>query len=167
MQVAGQSLACIQVAASSSWHPCGDGMLALPMSPLDFALTSFDDDVTGYEMTPGQGYAACQLNDSSTGTFSTSLSDRDNCGRIDISQLETPSSLLPFDLNDNFHEQHEIMQDFNEDEKGIDTATTISSSVFSAELVNLDEVSRVTEIPRRDFTCLHVREHMSPNVRTL
>lgn len=141
MPVAAQPLACIQVAANSSWRPYGDGMLALPMSPLDFALTGFDDDIHGYEMTPGQGCGTYQLNTSSTGEFSTSVSDQDNGCRIDVSQPETPSSLLPFDRMDGVHEQHESMQDSNEDGKGADTATTMSSSIFSAELVNLDEVS--------------------------
>lgn len=151
MPVAGQPLACIQVAANSSWRPYGDGMLALPMSPLDFALTSFDDDAPGYEMTPDQGYAACQLNNGSTGAFSTSLSEQDNSGQIDVSQLQTPSSLLPFDITiDAAHEQPETVQDSNEDGKGADTATTISSSIFSAELVNLDEVSQITNTCR-DF----------------
>lgn len=167
MPVAGQALACIQVAANSSWRSYGDGMLALPMSPLDFALTSFDDDVPGYGMTPDQGYATYQLNNSSTGEFSTSFSDQDNGDQIDVSQPETPSSLLPFDIiNDSVHEQHETMQDSNEDGKGADTATTMSSSIFSAELVNLDEVGQVTNIPRRGLACLHGRECISPNSQT-
>ncbi|KAG6355835.1 hypothetical protein INS49_015215 [Diaporthe citri] len=138
MPVAGQPLACIQVAANSSWRPYGDGMLALPMSPLDFSLTNFDDDVPGYEMTPDEGYAACQLGDSGTGAFLTSLPEQDNGGQIDVSQLQTPSSLLPFDITiDGVHEQPDSS---NENGKGADTATTISSSIFSAELVNLEEL---------------------------
>lgn len=168
MPVAGQALACIQVAANSSWRQYGDGMLALPMSPLDFSLTSFDDDVSGYEMTTDQDYAECHLSSSSTGAFSTSLPEQDNGGQIDVSQLQTPSSLLPFDITiDGVHEQSETIQDSNENGKGADTATTISSSIFSAELVNLDEVSQITDTSRRDFAQPGGRECISPNVKTL
>lgn len=138
------------------------------MSPLDFALTGFDDDIHGYEMTPGQGYGTYQLNTSSNGEFSTSLSDQDNGGQIDLSQPETPSSLLPFDrMDDGVHEQHETMQDSNEDGKGADTATTMSSSIFSAELVNLDEVSQIANVPHRNLGRLYARECISPNIQTL
>lgn len=168
MPVTGQPLACIQVAANSSWHPYGDGMLALPMSPLEFTLTSFDDDVPGYEMTPDQSYAVCQLSNSSSGAFSTSLSEQGNGGRIDVSQLQTPSSLLPFDITiDGVHEQTETIQDSGEDGKGADTATTISSTIFSAELVNIDEVSQITNTPRRDFARFRGRECIRPNVKAL
>lgn len=117
-------------------------MLALPMSPLDFALTSFEDDVSGCEMTPEQNYVTCQLHNNSVGSYSAPLTDQDNGGRIEDSQLESPSCLLPFDIMiDGVLEQPETMQDFNESGKGSDTATIMSPSIFSAELVNLDEVS--------------------------
>lgn len=157
MQVAGQPLACIQVAANSAWRSYGDDILALPMSPLDFALTSFNDDAPGYELTPGQGYAACQLSNDSAGTFSPPLLDQDGGGPVDVSQLETPSSLLPFDTtNDSAHEQHETTHDFREDGGKVDTATAMSCSIFSAELIDLDEVSQ-----------LYGRGRISPNVQRL
>lgn len=145
MQLAGQPLACIQVAANSAWRSYGDDILALPMSPLDFALTNFDDDAPGYELDPGQDYATCQFNNDSASALSTPLLDQDGGGPISVSQLETPSSLLPFDTtNDSVHEQHETTQDSREDGEEVDTANTMSSSVFSTELINIDEVSYIT-----------------------
>lgn len=117
-------------------------MLILPMSPLDFTLTSFDENVSGCEIAPDQDYGTYQISNINTGTFSTPLADQENDGQIDVSRLETPASLPPFDITmDDAQEQPETGKASNESEDSVNSNTAICSDIFSAGLVDIDEVS--------------------------
>jgi len=152
MSMVGQPLACIQVAPNSSWRPYGDDMLALPMSPLDFTMTSFDEGVPGCEVAPDQDYGIYQSSNNNTGTFSTPFAGPENGDRIDLSRLESPASLAPFDITiDGAQEQPENRPAFNGSEDSIESATTRCSDIFSVRLVNIDEVSQGHRYSRRRF----------------
>lgn len=147
MATVGQPLACIQVAPNSGWRSYGDDMLVLPMSPLDFTLTSFDENASGCEIAPDQDYGTYQISNNNTGTFSTPLADQENDGQADVSRLETPASLPSFDVTmDDAQEQPETGKASNESEHSFNSNTAICSDIFSAGLVNIDEVSRAYKI---------------------
>lgn len=133
----GQPLSCIQVAPHGGWRTYGDDMLALPLSPLDFTLTSFEESVPGCELTPDQDYGSFHFSNPNTATFSTPCAGPENGEKIDISRLDTPKSLASFNLTiDGTQEPPEARPASNGSEDSVESDT------FSAGLVNIDDVSK-------------------------
>lgn len=115
-------------------------MLALPLSPLDFTLTSFEESVSGCEVTPDQDYGTFDFN---TAAFSTPCAGPENGDKIDISRLETPKSLASFDITiDNTQKSSEPRPPSNGSEDSVESDT------FSAGLVNIDDVSKCQRFPK-------------------
>lgn len=109
-------------------------MFTLPLSPLDFTLTSFEESVSGCEVTPDQDYGTF---DFSTVTFSTACAGPENGDKIDMSRLDTPKSLASFDVTiDSTQESSEPRPPSNGSEDSVE------SNTFSAGLVNIDDVSK-------------------------